>query len=588
MRLENSVELLGWYGGDIAIAMSAWTSTKRDMTPEKLARVEQLLTKTLWAADPVPHKTPFEKGIVHFLLNTDIATHIHLLKHRISSTNAECLDGDTLITFVNINGKVSKRLKIKDLYHRFTHGRPHQNTERDLEYSKRRIKSMRLRVLNERTGTFEYSYIKDVWKTEPKSIYKITLRNGKELLCTDNHRIYTDSGYKRISDGLSVGDMVACNGISMNVFGKPWTFREFYEDSENYTRRQFAQIKGIKYELCKKWGYIFSAPFKEDENKNFKKGSVPWNIGYTGYKIDIKNRKHNPKRGENSNFWRGGIASDRDLIGAWTTIMAKKVHKKFNFTCQKCGLNSEKLDAHHIIPVSHDASLAYDFDNLITVCKDCHIDIHKSIKSEMDFAKHILNRDVILSYDRRLGKKVNSCSMVYYSDIVSIEFVKEDVCYDIEVEGEFKNFVANGIVTHNSARYKELVDDKYYLPFDWEGIKIQDDEGILINGQTVHTWLDALEQYTMLGNELYHKSLAELSPILGRKRAKESARFFKPYNSQIACDIMFNMSSFHNFLTQRMDKHAQVEVRLVAQKMVEEVRRIEGNPFEFTLKAWGL
>lgn len=228
MRLENSVELLGWYGGDIAIAMSAWTSTKRDMTPEKLARVEQLLTKTLWAADPVPHKTPFEKGIVHFLVNTDIATHIHLLKHRIASANAE------------------------------------------------------------------------------------------------------------------------------------------------------------------------------------------------------------------------------------------------------------------------------------------------------------------------------------------------------------------------SGRYKELVDDKYYLPFDWEGIKIEDEEGILINGQTVNTWLDALEQYVMLGNELYHRSLAELSPILGRKRAKESARFFKTYNSQIACDIMFNMSSFHNFLTQRMDKHAQVEVRLVAQKMVEEVRRIEGNPFEFTLKAWGL
>ena len=35
------------------------------------------------------HETPFEKGTVHFLVDTDIASHIHLLKHRISSLNAE-------------------------------------------------------------------------------------------------------------------------------------------------------------------------------------------------------------------------------------------------------------------------------------------------------------------------------------------------------------------------------------------------------------------------------------------------------------------------------------------------------------------
>jgi thymidylate synthase ThyX len=35
------------------------------------------------------HETPFEKGNVHFLVNCDIASHIHLLKHRLSSLNAE-------------------------------------------------------------------------------------------------------------------------------------------------------------------------------------------------------------------------------------------------------------------------------------------------------------------------------------------------------------------------------------------------------------------------------------------------------------------------------------------------------------------
>ena len=85
MRQQNTVELLGYYGGDEAIALSAWTSTSRELTEEKRKRIPELL-KRLWMDG---HETPFEKGIVHFLVNSDIATHIHFLKHRISSANAE-------------------------------------------------------------------------------------------------------------------------------------------------------------------------------------------------------------------------------------------------------------------------------------------------------------------------------------------------------------------------------------------------------------------------------------------------------------------------------------------------------------------
>jgi hypothetical protein len=57
--MENKVELLGYYGSDEIIACSAWTSTSRNLTDEKRARVQR------------------------------IASHIHLLKHRVSSLNAE-------------------------------------------------------------------------------------------------------------------------------------------------------------------------------------------------------------------------------------------------------------------------------------------------------------------------------------------------------------------------------------------------------------------------------------------------------------------------------------------------------------------
>ena len=83
--MNNKVELIGYYGSDEIIACSAWTSTNRNLTEEKRGRIPNLIN-TLWING---HETPFEKGMVHFLVDTDIASHIHLLKHRISSLNAE-------------------------------------------------------------------------------------------------------------------------------------------------------------------------------------------------------------------------------------------------------------------------------------------------------------------------------------------------------------------------------------------------------------------------------------------------------------------------------------------------------------------
>jgi len=139
-----------------------------------------------------------------------------------------------------------------------------------------------------------------------------------------------------------------------------------------------------------------------------------------------------------------------------------------------------------------------------------------------------------------------------------------------------------------SARYKELKEDKFYLPEDWKSIYLQKDMetnfGWYDEGEM--QWFDILKEYTKLGNTLYHQCLEDLTPVLGRKRAKESARYFKTYNSQIQADVMFNMRSFANFLKLRNSKHAQVEIRQIAQEMLELVKNIEGNPIEHTLKAW--
>jgi flavin-dependent thymidylate synthase len=141
-------------------------------------------------------------------------------------------------------------------------------------------------------------------------------------------------------------------------------------------------------------------------------------------------------------------------------------------------------------------------------------------------------------------------------------------------------------VNGESARYKELKEDKFYIPKDWGNAKRNDDINFGGRDGSVF-WADALIEYTRLGNDLYHQCLKDLEPVLGRKRAKESARFFKTYNSQIQADVMFNWRSFHHFLELRNKPDAQKEIRDIAAYMLDIVKNIEGNPFKYTIEAFG-
>ena len=126
-------------------------------------------------------------------------------------------------------------------------------------------------------------------------------------------------------------------------------------------------------------------------------------------------------------------------------------------------------------------------------------------------------------------------------------------------------------INGESARYKELKEDKIYIPDDWS-----------------NEWKHSLLEFSQLSNSMYHKALEVMTPLVGRKRAKESARFFKTFNSQITMDLMFNWRSFAHFQGLRNSEHAQVEVRKLAQDMLYLVKNIEGNPFEHTIKAFKL
>jgi len=91
-------------------------------------------------------------------------------------------------------------------------------------------------------------------------------------------------------------------------------------------------------------------------------------------------------KGKNSHFWRGGKTKKNKLLRTnakfreWRT----KVFERDNYTCQRCGLKSKKgeriiLHPHHIIFLSQAPELAYELDNGVTLCADCHQEVHSEI-----------------------------------------------------------------------------------------------------------------------------------------------------------------------------------------------------------------
>jgi thymidylate synthase (FAD) len=148
-----------------------------------------------------------------------------------------------------------------------------------------------------------------------------------------------------------------------------------------------------------------------------------------------------------------------------------------------------------------------------------------------------------------------------------------------------KHRLAN--INGESARYRELK-DKYYIPEDWGNTVATNLEGEYLEKHNGKTWRNILITHTEISDQLYHASLADLEKTLGRKRAKESARYFKTMNSQITLSVMMNMSCFYNFYSLRADSAAQLEIQNIAKEMLTLVRELPGGPFKFTLEAFGL
>jgi len=55
----------------------------------------------------------------------------------------------------------------------------------------------------------------------------------------------------------------------------------------------------------------------------------------------------------------------------------REVYKRDNQLCQDCGNPDKKIHAHHIEGKAENPEKAFDKENLVTLCKDCHANRHE-------------------------------------------------------------------------------------------------------------------------------------------------------------------------------------------------------------------
>jgi hypothetical protein len=130
-------------------------------------------------------------------------------------------------------------------------------------------------------------------------------------------------------------------------------------------------------------GKKMSKEFCEKDSES-RKGSIPWNKGKTGLQVSW-NKGKKFLRGKDHWNWKGGITAKSQEFRESLEYKEwrRKVYERDNFTCQICLNKSKKIVAHHIKSYWDHVNLRIDIDNGITLCRCCHINLHREIKIKM-------------------------------------------------------------------------------------------------------------------------------------------------------------------------------------------------------------
>lgn len=106
---------------------------------------------------------------------------------------------------------------------------------------------------------------------------------------------------------------------------------------------------------------------------------TPWNKGMP-MRPDELAAYRKRQCGPNHHWWRGGISREKYRLRrspAWA-LWRTAVFTRDNHTCRRCRKRGGELVPHHIKLFSYYPKYRFDVSNGVTVCRKCHLHIHRA------------------------------------------------------------------------------------------------------------------------------------------------------------------------------------------------------------------
>lgn len=544
------------------------------------------------------HTTPSEMVEFKFHCAMPMFVARQWIRHRTA-----CLAEGTEVYF-DLPGGIERRgnqlykLPIEEIWDRFqpTENRFRPDKQRDRYFKRDRVRGMRLRQVNEDNNRLQHTRVVDVFKNGKKPVFRMVLADGKSIEATADHQFLFTGGWNTLKGATGLEEAsgravwneddyyVQVNGAAERVpamYQDPlWLQREYRGHRRSVG--ELAEVCGVSYPTIRKWltRYRLTEPGWGD----FKKGHRCWNDGKT-YRLGRREvtpewleAVRKARSGEASNFWRGGVSSDRESIGRWTTQAAPAIHEEHGWTCQLCHERSSELHCHHIVPVWAEPGLARDRSNLTTLCGDCHRSI---AGSELDYVERLGGPPVKTEWRPKPRIAWNRLYKTRLVRIQRFEYVGEKETYDLEVVGPHHNFVANGIITHNSvnelsARYS-LMPLLFYTPKQEQfALQSRSNKQGREGGAPDEVYQEAVRRW----NTLREESGGAYRWMLEEDVAREIARIDLPVSTYTQWYWKIDLHNLLHFLSLRVDPRAQWEIQQFAGVIAGIVKRVAPLSYE--------
>lgn len=148
-------------------------------------------------------------------------------------------------------------------------------------------------------------------------------------------------------------------------------------------------------------------------------------------------------------------------------------------------------------------------------------------------------------------------------------------------------FVARQLMRHKSWSFNEIsgryveFEPKFFWPTTWR----KQDESVKQGSkdeQVDMPWI-ARDVYKLALQQVY----SHYQDLLDQGVCKEQARMVLPLSLITELYATCNLRSLMHFLALRLDVHAQKEIRELSQGMLDLIKNIPGNPFKYSLMAFG-